>query len=135
MPNQDDTQPDWMLDSDGLHKLNESNRPQLEDEANEQHLRFPNEYKGWPNYETWAVNIWLTTEPKCYERLMSIVQNPDTRGEQAEALKIWIHIGMGNMADEPEPGLPGMYLDLLAAAFDLVDWREIIRTNSQEDYK
>ena len=91
-------------------------------------------YNGWHNYETWAVNLWLTNDPFCYEQLMSIVQNPDTLWEQAEALKNWLHIGLGNMAEEPDPDITavtGMYVDLLASAFDMVDWSEIIQ-NKQE---
>ena len=88
-------------------------------------------YKGWPNYETWAVNVWLTTEPMCYERLMSIVQNPDTLGEQSTALKEWIRHDQGDMADNAAPGGAGMYVALLASAFDMVDWKEIIQ-NKQE---
>jgi hypothetical protein len=83
-------------------------------------------YKGWPNYETWCVNAWLTTEPHIYERLMAIVQNPDTLGEQAEALQDWVRPDQG---DDDEPGMAGMYVDLLATAFDMVVWREIVRTN------
>ena len=88
-------------------------------------------YNGWHNYETWAVNVWLTNEPDTYERLMSIVQNPDTLGEQSTALKEWIRHDQGDMADNAEPGVAGMYVDLLASAFDMVDWKEIIQ-NKQE---
>ena len=91
-------------------------------------------YNGWHNYETWAVNLWLTNDPFCYEQLMSIVQNPDTLWEQAEALKNWLHIGLGSMAEEPNPDITavtGMYVDLLASAFDMVEWSEIIQTNQE----
>ena len=88
-------------------------------------------YNGWHNYETWAVNVWLTNEPDAYERLMSIVQNPDTLGKQSTALKEWIRHDQGDMADNAEPGVAGMYVDLLASAFDMVDWKEIIQ-NKQE---
>ena len=85
-------------------------------------------YKGWPNYETWCVNVWLTTEPECYERLMSIVQSCDTLGDQAEAIREWVS---PNRDNNDEPGITGIYCDLLASAFDMVQWREIVRTNSE----
>jgi len=94
-----------------------------------------NGYNGWPNYETWAVNIWLTNEPHTYERLMSIVQSCDTLGAQSEALREWVRPDQGN-AWQPEMlslmAVPvGMYVDLLASAFDMVHWREIIRANGE----
>ena len=90
-------------------------------------------YNGWPNYETWVVNLWLTNEPHNYERLMAIVQNPDTLGEQSTALKEWVRPDQGEdeNADTIEQtiGITGIYVDLLAAAFDKVAWGEIVRTN------
>jgi hypothetical protein len=97
-----------------------------------------NGYQGWPNYETWAVNVWLANEPDTYERLMSIVQNCDTLGQQAETLREWIRPDQGNTWDNDGEGMTslmnvpvGMYVDLLAAAFDMVQWREIIRANGE----
>ena len=92
-------------------------------------------YNGWPNYETWAVNLWLTNEPHTYERLMSIVQSCDTLGDQAEALRQWVRPDQGN-AGHPEMvslmAVPvGLYVDLLAAAFDVVQWREIVKANNE----
>ena len=89
-------------------------------------------YKGWPNYETWAVNLWLTNEPHTYERLMAIVQNPDTLGEQSTELREWVRPDQG---DEDEPRMAGMYVDLLAAAFDMVQWQEIVRANQSGPYE
>ena len=91
---------------------------------------------GWPNYETWAVNAWLTNDTDTYERLMSIVQNPDTLGEQADELKNWLHIGLCNMADDAGVvEVVGMYVDLLSAAFDMVEWKEIVRANQSGPYE
>jgi hypothetical protein len=98
-----------------------------------------NGYNGWVNYETWAVNLWLTNEPHSYERLMSIVQNPDTLGEQSEALREWVRPDQGNTWDNDGEGMTslmaipvGMYVDLLAAAFDMVHWKDIVRANQEE---
>jgi hypothetical protein len=98
-----------------------------------------NSYKGWVNYETWAVNIWLTTETHAFERLMSIVQNPDTLGEQSTELREWVRPDQGNTWDNDGEGMTslmaipvGMYVDLLAAAFDMVHWKDIVRANQEE---
>ena len=88
-------------------------------------------HNGWPNYETWAVNLWLTNEPHTYERLMSIVQSCDTLGDQAEALRKWVRPDEGNKMDEYADSIAGMYVDLLAAAFDVVQWREIVKANNE----
>ena len=88
-------------------------------------------YKGWPNYETWVVNLWLTNDPDTYERLMSIVQSCDMPGAQSTALREWVRPDQGDMAEDAEPGVSGMYVDLLASAFDVVNWNEIIRTNQE----
>jgi hypothetical protein len=98
-----------------------------------------NGYNGWVNYETWAVNLWLTNEPHSYERLMSIIQNPDTLGERSEALREWVRPDQGNTWDNDGEGMTslmaipvGMYVDLLAAAFDMVHWKDIVRANQEE---
>jgi len=87
-------------------------------------------YNGWANYETWCVNLWLTNEPQCHERLMAIVQNCDTLGDQAEAIRQWVRPELGR--EEPyADSIAGMYVDLLASALDVVQWREIVRTNTE----
>ena len=102
---------DWQLDKEGLRRMR---------------------FNGWPNYETWVVNLHLTNESHAYERLMSIVQNPDTLYDQALALREWIRFDEGaEDEDDTLSMLVGMSVDLLAAAFDAVDWKEIIKANSE----
>jgi hypothetical protein len=89
-------------------------------------------YNGWKNYETWAVNAHLTNEPHSYEWLMSIVQNPDTPYDQARDLREMVRFDEGGEShDLGNDVMVGMSADLLAAAFDLVDWGEIINANSE----
>ena len=88
-------------------------------------------YNGWKNYETWAVNAHLTNDEALLERLLSIVQNPDLLTQQSDALADWLRI---DRDAEPEDvtidgALVGMYMDLIASAFDNVDWRSIIINN------
>jgi hypothetical protein len=89
-------------------------------------------YNGWRNYETWAVNAHLTNETHSYEWLMAIVQNCDTLHDQAQAVREWVRFDEGTESYDLEADvLTGMCADLLAAAFDMVDWPEIIRTNQE----
>ena len=89
-------------------------------------------YNGWRNYETWAVNLHLTNEPNTYEQLMAIVQNCDMPGDQAQTLREWVRFDQGDMSYDLEADvLTGMCADLLAAAFDLVEWQDIIQANSE----
>ena len=91
-------------------------------------------YNGWKNYETWAVNAHLTNESNTYEQLMAIVQNPDTPYDQARDLREWVRFDEGDKSFDLEADvLVGMSADLLAAAFDLVDWREIIQAQTVLD--
>ena len=88
-------------------------------------------YNGWPNYETWAVNAHLTSDTELLERLMSIVQNCDLLTEKGEALAEWCRIDSNAQPEDIsiDGAFVGMYMDLLAAAFDNVDWRAIIIHN------
>jgi uncharacterized membrane protein YjdF len=102
---------DYILDKEGLRRM---------------------KHNGWPNYETWAVNLWLTNEPHSYEQLMAIVQNCDTPYDQAQTLREWVRFDQGEEClDLDADVLVGMSADLLAAAFDSVEWKEIIRANSE----
>ena len=90
-------------------------------------------YNGWKNYETLAVNAHLTNEPNAYEQLMSIVKYPDTPYDQALSLRQWVRFDEGDKSFDLEADvLIGMSADLLASAFDLVEWREIISANSED---
>ena len=90
-------------------------------------------YNGWKNYATWAVNAHLTSDEHSYEWLMSIVQNCDTLYDQARSVREWVRFDEGGESYDLEADvLTGMSADLLASAFDLVDWQEIIQANSEE---
>ena len=82
-------------------------------------------YNGWPNYETWCVNLWLTNEQGSDAMLQSIV-NDSAKDYRASFLKEYV------IEFAPLDGA-NMYVDLLQAALDNVDWREIIRVH-QEDF-
>src|SRR5437867_2054412 len=95
-------------------------------------------YNGWPNYETWAVQLWLSNEEPSYRYWTKRAQEVwdeaapgkyswQTREEMArEALA-------GEIREEHEHdaevrvGGASIFSDLLGAALSEVDWREIAR--------
>lgn len=86
-------------------------------------------YNGWSNYETWAVNLWLTNDEGSYHWLTEIVRKAAS-GEvkdyaAAEMLKEWVE---GNA---PDLGA-SVYSDLLTSALGEVDWLEIVENNKDD---
>lgn len=102
-------------------------------------------YNGWTNYETWAVNLWLTNEQHTAERLTELARQAladsndrsdvlesvgadrdnTARHTFAEFVKEWV--------DEMMPDLGGtLAADLLGAAMSEVDWYEIATNHIDE---
>lgn len=93
-------------------------------------------YQGWTNYETWAVNLWLSNEEPSYrywtERAAAAWEkaeaggNPyiderDRRAVMILADELKEDIENGNpFSDEPS-----LYTDLLNAAIGEIDWIDI----------
>lgn len=92
-------------------------------------------YNGWTNYETWLVNLWMDNEKgsqdffreqakEIYDGPRNVYRHHMTREADASLqfadwLKAW--------HEENRPELPGVYGDLLGAAFSAVNWDEIAR--------
>lgn len=94
-------------------------------------------YNGWSNYETWAVNLWLSNDEGLYNATQEIVQHGLTYADDhpnvpsiwtqeeanrfavADALKTWV-------VDDLAPDLGATFAaDLLGSALSEVDWEEI----------
>jgi hypothetical protein len=81
-------------------------------------------YNGWANYPTWAVNLWLSNDESLHRTTLTIVEeianDPDLgRGRVADAIKLYVR-------DDLAPDLGASFAaDLLGYALDQVDWIEI----------
>lgn len=74
-------------------------------------------YSGWTNYETWAVNLWMTNDQGSQDHWIQRAENLTAR-ELMNELK--------NTHEEYIPdSISGLYSDLLVGALDNVNWREI----------
>lgn len=80
------------------------------------------EYNGWPNYETWLMNLWLTNDELVYNDLMQIIQELDTVDEMAEELKY-------RVMEDMDLNEISARADFLRAATRNIDWREIIEAS------
>ncbi len=89
-------------------------------------------YYGCANYETWAVNLWLSNDATSYshwtERTREILaesgiieDNRSAVGQLADALREAIN-------DEYHTEGAGLISDLLTAALSKVDWHEIAQS-------
>src|SRR5262245_41764338 len=100
-------------------------------------------YNGWKNYETWAVNLWMTNDQgsdSYYRQMASEIWNaePDThattkpvftREEQfcidmSERLKDEFEEGKNDLLEQSKREC-SVWADLLNAALSEVDWHEI----------
>jgi hypothetical protein len=79
-------------------------------------------YKGWTNYETWAVSLWLDNEEPSYRHWTGRARwwkgREDAASRLAEELK-------EELQDGNRLGEPSVYGDLLSAALSGVNWQEI----------
>ncbi len=92
-------------------------------------------YNGWTNYPTWAVNLWLGNDEGTYNEVLELATKPvDLLGSEsglvyiaedrrqayavAERIKSLVY-------DWTEQGSGSLASDLLGYSLGLVDWREI----------
>lgn len=78
-------------------------------------------YKGFKNYSTWLVNLWLTRDPRIGEQIQVLAaEAAGDRGILAREIEELV-------ADfnNPLSGHNSLYTDILQAAFEEVDWQEI----------
>jgi len=95
------------------------------------------EYNGWPNYETWAVKLWIDNEQPTQEYWFEQAQRAQREAPNADFVKRGIikpeeeaRITLARqLKDELEEDAPdlgaSMYADLLGAALGSVAWHRI----------
>lgn len=75
-------------------------------------------YNGWKNYETWCFSTWIDNDESLRnEMIEQALENDDPINSLTELLKEFIQESM--------PEIKGVYLDLLQAAVDEINFREI----------
>lgn len=103
-------------------------------------------YQGWKNYETWAVNLWLTNDAGTQELMREFAMDSKRVAPELDAVKdgIWTveegakfsladmikeHIEEGNPLEDKND----LYKDLLQGALSEVNWNEIAECFLRED--
>jgi hypothetical protein len=84
-------------------------------------------YQGWTNYETWAVNLWLSNEEPLYRDLVDMARDADDADELAQSIRSYVD----NMA--PDLGA-SLWSDLLTSALGEVDWDEIAKSWWEDEH-
>lgn len=104
------------------------------------------DYNGWTNYETWAVNLWLTNEEPTYRHCRELASTSRAAAKSceqvqrgtwdvAEARKYLLADALKELVEtcNPVANSASMYADLLAAAICVVNWQEIAQAFLDEE--
>lgn len=94
------------------------------------------EYNGWTNYETWCVSLWMHNDPgdadwmtgKARDAIAAASDHPDPAFDGAEPFaqaRYLLTRMLRDAFDEMMPEIDGMWGNLLSAAFENVNWREL----------
>ena len=88
-------------------------------------------YNGWTNYETWAVNLWMSDSEMqagywqgVAEAIVSEYSDESEVDHLAQATRELAE-QMKNEYQSEMPEVSGVWADLLGSAIERVDWREI----------
>jgi len=96
-------------------------------------MRKVSDYQGWPNYETWAVNLWLSNDQGMYNFIQELTEAAVTHGEEpyelGDTLQQFIAEDLNPLTDEAN-----LYSQLLANALDSVKWQYLAK-NYIDEYK
>jgi len=95
---------------------------------------------GWSNYETWAVNLWLSNDQDRLNRCLALTATTQESAPTCEQVRggIWtpaetctflLGAKLKELVEQHNPlaDSPSVFADLVASALDNVDWQEIAR--------
>lgn len=89
-------------------------------------------YNGWSNYETWAVNLWLSNEEGCYrywtDRTRELIAECADEDADRSALARLAEEFKGAIHESCAIEKASLAADLMNAALGEVDWCEIARS-------
>ena len=95
----------------------------------------PERYNGFANYETWAVNLWLTNDHPAYSEFRELAENYSSEEsyEFGQEIKKRVEQGTEDILEQlTGSAFAGMISDIFHANLTLVDWDEIAQ-GFQED--
>lgn len=88
-------------------------------------------YQGWSNYETWAVQLWLSNEEPSYrhwtKQAKAVAMDHESLRAASRALARQMRSEVEEAVEESKGYklLPGFARDIMSAALGEVDWDEI----------
>lgn len=82
-------------------------------------------HNGWTNYETWAVALWIDNEQGSQEYWREQAETFIERHDDPAMRRVLFGDQIKAEHEESLPELQGFAADLLNAAMDSVNWREI----------
>jgi hypothetical protein len=86
-------------------------------------------YKGFKNYFTWLVHLWLTKEENTRNQLRVLAADA---GNKCKALAKEIEALVTDFKN-PLSGHNSLYTEILQEAFDEVDWEEVAQAFLSEE--
>jgi len=97
-----------------------------------------NEYNGWPNYPTWNVYLWLTSEEPTYNHCREMASTFVRDLAHGNYATTTLAHNIEEMVENTNPMTtgdqyqPSMYADILGWALDSVDWYRIAQAFLEE---
>ena len=83
-------------------------------------------YEGWPNRETWCVNLWLNNDQPLWESARALCRDGQPTTYEAERQLSDFVEGLALNLNMDESAPAGLGTDLIMGALARVEWRPIV---------